>query len=109
MKRSMASSVNRIFLLIVSAMIVVSGCTEAARAEHSAHMDREKVIEIANRAAKEAAADLTKFKAPEAYFEYVKKDWSWAVFYEGIEPTIGNHFLVVVDDRTGHATMVGGL
>lgn len=106
----MSCLANKRYSLIISMIVLLaSGCTGAIRSEHSAHLDREKVIAIADRAAKEEKIDLSKFKAPEAHFEYAKKDWSWAVFYDGIEPTIGNHFMVVVDDRTGHATIVGGL
>jgi DNA-binding transcriptional regulator YdaS (Cro superfamily) len=76
---------------------------------HSAHLNRMQVISIANHAAAEEGADLSRYKEPEVYFEYVKKDWTWAVFYDGIQPGFGSHFTVIVDDRTGHAAVEGGL
>jgi hypothetical protein len=96
-------------MVLGSLFVVLIACAGSGRYSHAPRLTEEHVIAIANAAARDEHADLSKYRAPQAYFEYVKKDWSWAIFYDGIEPTIGNHFMVVVDDRTGDAEVVRGL
>jgi len=85
------------------------GCGQSTHRHHSPRFSPEQIILVANQVAVKANIDLSKYKAPEVEFEYIEEDWNWAVFYEGIEPIIGNHFTVIIDDRTGFARIVGGL
>lgn len=89
--------------------LVLSACAASHLNAHSPKLTENEVVAIANQAAEASGADLSQFSKPEAYFEYVAKDYNWAVFYQGIKPTIGNHFLVVVNDRTRGTQLSGGL
>ncbi len=70
-------------------------------------MPREKVHDTARRAARAEGVDLEKFAAPKITFDPETQQW-W-LFFEGIvEPCPGNYFHVIVDDRTGKASVRGG-
>ncbi|WP_371281817.1 hypothetical protein [Dokdonella sp.] len=99
---------HRIFHSILFSLLL-NGCAASHRNAHSPQLSEKEVVAIANQAAQDSGADLSQFLTPEAHFEYVAKDFTWAVFYRGVEPAIGNHFLVVVNDRTGAAQLSGGL
>jgi hypothetical protein len=88
--------------------LVFNGCSACPRGEHIPRLAETEVLSIANNAAQKSGADLSKFHAPHASFEYVEKNCTWSVFYEGIGSTIGNHFLVIVNDNTRSAQLLGG-
>jgi len=100
---------RRIQALLLS-VVALSGCAYLQmRVAHDPRLSEAEVLSIANRAAEAAGADLLQFKKPEAHFEYVSKDYSWSVFYVGVKPMIGNHFLVVVSDTTRKTRVAGGM
>ncbi len=70
-------------------------------------MPPDKVRDIASRAAKAEGYDLEKFAAPKITFHPETQQW-WLFFLGIHEPCPGNHFSVVVDDRTGKASVRGG-
>jgi hypothetical protein len=104
---AICSMLRYIFCAFV--VLVASGCVALSQCKSGASLSELEAISIANSAAAEAGADLSTFKPPKAFFQYVEKDCTWSVFYDGIKPRPGNHFLVVVDDKTRQTTFVGGL
>ena len=90
--------------------ILLAGCAgSCGKADSPPRMSAAAVIGIANAEARRNGVDLSRVLAPEAHFEYVRKDCTWSVFYEGQGATIGNHFLVVVDDVSGSADFHPGM
>ncbi|RYD81224.1 MAG: hypothetical protein EOP84_11340 [Verrucomicrobiaceae bacterium] len=66
------------------------------------------VIRLANEAAKKAGYDLKRYDAPKAYYEYVHKDYSWWVSYQGKLRAPGNHFSVAIHDKTKKVEVLAG-
>ena len=67
------------------------------------------VAEVLSRAAAQAKAegrDLRKYGGPALC--YSAKGARWAVFYDGLDPLPGNHFMVLVDERTQAVRLVPG-
>lgn len=96
-------------LYLVLASLLSGGCAACPRTAHNSLLSESEAVVIANHAAEASGVDLSQFHAPEAHYEYVSKDCTWSVFYQGIKPTIGNHFLVVVNDCTSETQVSGGL
>jgi hypothetical protein len=72
-------------------------------------MSQTDVVRAASRAAAQAGYKLTRYKEPEAHFEFVRKDGSWTVFYTMKPPTpVGGHFQVWVEDKTGKTKVMPG-
>ena len=97
--------------LNVGAFLTVSflaSCSACPRGEHIPRLAEAEVLSIANGAARKSGADLSKFNVPQAHFEYVEKNCTWSVFYEGVGSTIGNHFLVIINDNTRRTQLFGG-
>lgn len=67
-----------------------------------------QAIELASTAAKREGVDLTKFRSPSLCFDASKPQRTWAVFYDGVELSPGNHFLVSVRDTTGATKLMWG-
>jgi hypothetical protein len=70
-------------------------------------MPKAKVHDIARRAAIAEGYDLGKFAAPKLTFDPEAQQW-WLFFLGTDEPCPGNHFSVVVDDRTGKTSVRHG-
>jgi hypothetical protein len=98
---------QRILYPVVS--LILGGCAACPHTAHSPRLSEGEAVAIANRAAEASGANLSQFQTPEAHYEYVSKDCTWSVFYQGVKPTIGNHFLVVVNDCTRATQLSGGL
>lgn len=77
-------------------------------AEHVPQLTKAQVIAIANDTARKSGIDLSEFQPPRADFEYVRKDLTWSVFYQGILLIPGNFFSVYVDDRTRETSLFRG-
>ncbi len=70
-------------------------------------MSGETVRDAARRAAVAEGYDLEEFRAPRIIFDPGTRQWS--LFFAGsVEPAPGNHFHVLVDDRTGKASVRHG-
>ena len=99
----------RIVFLLAFFITSTAFASSCPKGHHVPQLKEADAISIANDAAKKEGVNLSKFRTPDAHFEYVDKNCTWAVFYEGIEPLIGNHFLVVVDDGSRETEFVQGL
>ena len=76
---------------------------------HTPHMTRTSVIQVANHAAETEGFNLEHFERPDASFESDYNEHMWTVFYTRRDvPPNGNHFDVVVDDRTGKTFILKG-
>ena len=89
---------------------VLLGCSERATVRAEARggtIPRDEVLDIASRAAVAEGYDLEKFAAPKVTFDPEAEQW-W-LFFEGIvEPRPGNYFHVVVEGKTGKASVRHG-
>ena len=98
-------------------MLLVAGCSHPtantaptasdAKAD-GARLGQAQVVRIAAEAATKHGYRLADYKDPEAHYQFTHKDQTWSVFYDGKVPTPGNHFLVVIDDRTGVPLVMPG-
>ena len=98
-----------LYATLVSITLFLASCSACPRGEHVPRLAEADVISIANDAARKSGTDLSKFRAPEAHFQYVDKNCTWSVFYEGVGSTMGNHFLIIVDDTSRRTQVFGGL
>jgi hypothetical protein len=92
----------RFSLGVMPAVLLLSGCA------HTPRMTQPEVVRVAGQAGEAVGYSLTHYKEPEAHFEFTDKDRTWSVFYEGRELLPGNHFLVVIDDRTKATKVIDG-
>ncbi len=91
------------FFLLIGA-ILVAGC-----AHSGTQMSKFAVVRAAKQAAEKAGYKLADYQPPKAHIEYTNHDRMWTVFFELKPPGLpGGHFLVWIDDRTGHATVMPG-
>lgn len=92
-----------IFIILVS---VVSGCASCGAGKHVPSLTAIEAVEIANNAVLKNGINLEKYHAPEAHFEYVEANCEWFIHYEGKSNFVGNHFGVIVDDKS-HRVNIG--
>jgi hypothetical protein len=71
-------------------------------------MTQAEVVRAAAQSGKGAGYNLADYKEPDVHFEFTDKDQTWSVFYEGRVALPGNHFLVVVDDKTATTRVAPG-
>ena len=93
------------FVLAIS----LSACAACPKGHHSPQLTSTQAIRIANTAATSRGYQLSRYQRPEAHFEYIANDCTWSVFYELRGPSMPGHFLVIVNDRTQHASISGGM
>ncbi len=73
----------------------------------SSAMSADRVTDLARSAAKANGYELDSFAAPRITFNSESEQWS--LFFEGtVVPSPGNHFLVIVDDKTGNTSVRHG-
>jgi hypothetical protein len=64
-----------------------------------------EAIRLANEAAKKEGYKLREYQAPEAHYEFTRKDDTWFISYEGKpdkngNTALGHHFGVRIHDKT---------
>jgi hypothetical protein len=75
-----------------------------------AHLTLAQALHLAEVEASKHHIDFSDFLEPS--FEYShdnNQGYTWAFIYDGKVPAPGNHFMVVVNDRTQHADFVPGM
>ncbi len=92
---------------VFSAGLISLSLVTFALAEQ-ATLTKEQVIKLADAAAKADGFKLAEYNAPRVHYEFVRKDDTWAVFYDGTFPSPGNHFLVTIHDKTKKADVFRG-
>lgn len=94
-----------LFLCVI--LFLASGCTH--RSENARTLlTKDEVIAIAKDTAKSEGLDIWKYNMTGCHYEYARKDGTWAVSFELKQPTLGGHFLVLVDDKTKKAKLISG-
>ena len=74
-----------------------------------AHLTLETALHIAEAEALKNHESLADFLTPQFRYSHDKDlGYIWAFVYDGKVPKPGNHFLVVVNDRTQQATFMPG-
>ena len=87
---------------VFAAILLLNGCA------HTPRMAQAEVVRAAGQAGEAAGYRLADYKEPEVHFEFTEKDRTWSVFYEGRVARPGNHFLVVIDDKTAATRVAPG-
>jgi hypothetical protein len=87
------------------AWILITGCTHTS--PPGARLNKSDAVRLAKQAAEQEGIILSDYKAPEARYQ---SDGSWFVFFDGrgFFRSVGSHFAVAVDDRTGEARVSPG-
>ena len=99
------SAMHRFSFLLTAITLLLVGCARSG----STRLSQPEVVQIASRAATDAGYKIAEYQAPEAHFEYVRKDGSWTVFFKRKPPTpAGGHFQVWVDDKTSKTQVMPG-
>lgn len=88
-------------------LFIVLLATTSARAGQPTLKEPE-VIKLSNAAAEKKGYKLANYEAAEAHYEYVRKDDSWWVFYQGKFRAPGNHFSVSIQDKTKKTEVTPG-
>jgi len=91
---------------IAGTSLLVASCSQPK--PDIARLSQADVFRLAGVAAVEQGYSLEKYKDPQAHYEFTRNDRTWGVFYDGKVPAPGNHFLVVINDRTGTARVMPG-
>jgi len=96
-----------LLLAVALAAPLTGGCSHM---RHSgARLTKVEAIDIAREAAEREGRNLSEYKEPVARYEFVYKDKTWDVFFDGKVPMPGNHFSVEIDDQTGKTRLLPGL
>ena len=100
------TAIARYLFLSVTAFTCFAGCAHTRPT--GARLASSDAIRIAEQAAKRDGIILSDYKRPEASY---RQDGSWFVFFDGLGlfRTVGSHFAVFVDDRTGEARVSPGM
>jgi hypothetical protein len=96
----------RIVILVVA---LLAGCATAPTAPR---LSEAEVIRIADAEARRHGYDLRAYERPKAHYNYVHRDETWWVSYEGKAvngmTTVGNHFSVTIEDKTKKLWLIPG-
>jgi hypothetical protein len=88
---------------------VLAGCATAPTAPR---LSEAEVIRLADAEARRHDYDLRAFERPEAHYNYLERDDTWWVRYEGKAVNgmtwVGNDFSVTVEDKTKKVWLLPG-
>jgi hypothetical protein len=88
---------------------VFAGCATAPTAPRLSEVE---VIRLADAEARRHGYDLRAFDRPEVHYNYLKRDDTWWLSYEGKSvngmTTVGNHFSVTIEDKTKKLWLIPG-
>jgi hypothetical protein len=93
------------FLALVVALL--AACRAETHADNASHASRAAALEISRKAATGSGYDLSKYKLDTFGRELSEDQREWLFGYI-CYPSPGCHFLVVVDRKTGKATVYPG-
>ena len=108
----------RFSIVMAAVLVLVDGCARYSHEKagvaaadvrpHVARLSEAQAISIAKQAAEREGRNLANYKDPVAHFEFIEKDRSWSILFDGKIPMPGNHFLVEVDDLTESTRVMMG-
>src|SRR5688572_2227261 len=87
------------FHFLITLILTISLST-AATPVAPASLKEHEVIKLANAAAMKKGYKLEDYEKPKAKYEVSWEPASWIVSYQGKLRAPGNHFFVIVDDKT---------
>jgi hypothetical protein len=94
------------------AIPLVALLVSCATAPTAPRLSKVEVIRLADAEARRHGYDLRAFERPEAHYNYVERDDTWWVSYEGKAingmTTVGNHFSVTIEDKTKKLWLIPG-
>ena len=64
---------------------------------------------MADKFAIDRGINLSKYERPVAHYEAVTKDEEWCLWYDSKGLEVGNHFYVIIHDKTRKIRLRGGL
>ena len=100
---------NRSSLLTNPAIRAAIQAVELDEHPQGSTLSRTEAIRLAREAAQKAGRDLSAYQEPKTSFDRRAKENTWWVYFEGKEPTYGNHFSVSVQDPSGATRLAAGL
>jgi hypothetical protein len=103
----MNAAVSSLLQFRVLPLLIALLAATSARAGQPTLKEPE-VIKLSNAAAEKKGYKLANYEAPKAHYEYVRKDDSWWVFYQGKLRAPGNHFSVSIQDKTKKTEVTPG-
>ena len=100
----------RLLLLALAVVLLFSSCDSKSHASGAETVTQAKAIEISRKAAAASGYDLAKYKLDTFGNELSEDRSEWLIGYlcSPGPPPPGCHFLVVVDRKTGKATVYPG-
>jgi hypothetical protein len=94
------------------ATLLVALLASCATAPTAPHLSEAEVIRLADAEARRQGYNLPAFERPKAHYNYVQRDDTWWVSYEGKVvngmTTVGNHFSVTIEDKTKKLWLIPG-
>ena len=95
------------YLLVGFLAAILCGCAHLPPS--GARLGPLDAVRIAKEAAKRDGRALGHYRKPDT--DYYRDDCSWFVSFEGrgLLRKAGDHFAVLIDDRTGVARVIGGM
>ena len=94
---------------LILLLVLLTGC--AAVSDHP-RLTTAEVIRLADAEARRQGYDLRAYERPKAHYNYVERDSTWFVSYEGKGVNgmswVGNHFSVHVEDKTKKLWLIPG-
>ena len=98
-----------LIMIIVTSMVLSFSCKSITTStQKKPILSGAEVIAIANTEASRQGYDLAEYEVPCTEYELTAHNQDWLVFYKGKEQVPGNHFLVIIDDRTGKSRLARG-
>ena len=97
----------RILLLVLAVASLLAACRPQSQARSTSTIGRTAALEISRKAAVAGGYDLAKYKLDTHGKELSEDEVEWLFGYI-CYPAPGCHFLVVVDRKTGKATVYPG-
>jgi hypothetical protein len=95
---------NGVILMTIATIIISSADAKAG----TPTLARDQVVQMADKFAKERGLDLDKYERPLVYYELIKKDDKWSVHYDGKSLITGDHFMIIIHDKTRKIVFYGG-
>jgi len=71
-------------------------------------LDVKVAIHLAEQALVHDGIELDRYFPPRAFYEFTARDRTWSVFFVGKSGALGDHYLVVVNDKTSGTEVVPG-
>jgi hypothetical protein len=104
-------------LIICLSVVFIHGCAQSSQVDKAppeikpegARLSNTDAIRIALETAEREGYDLKNYKVGESHCAFYPEKKEWFISINGRVAMPGNHFSVIVNDRTGEAELRGGM